>query len=116
LYLKKIDQWVPFLLSKFRLWPEAELVTLRFIAAYRSVALGLAGRAHVEQRELSCQRDDLAPIPQRGRFWSSQREQSFSVGGLPQVQMRAAEMFLNAPRIIYRFDAPVIGRQVESIL
>ncbi len=32
------------------------------------------------------------------------------------MQLRAAEMRLDAPRILHRFDALVIGRQVERIL
>ena len=62
------------------------------------------------------QRDDLVPVPPGGWLRSAQREEPPRVGGLPQVQLRAAEMRLNAPWILHGFDALVIGRQVERIL
>lgn len=76
----------------------------------------LTGRTPVWERELSCQCNDLAPIPTWGRVWAAQREQPLRVGGLPQVQLWAAEMRLDAARILHRFDALAIGRQVECIL
>jgi len=65
---------------------------------------------------LPCQRDDLVPVPPGGWLRSAQREEPLRVGGLPQVQLRAAEMRLNAPWILHGFDALVIGRQLEPIL
>jgi hypothetical protein len=73
-------------------------------------------RANFGKRELPCQRDDLVPVPPGGWLRSAQREEPLRVGGLPQVQLRTAEMRLNAPWILHGFDALVIGRQLEPIL
>ena len=69
----------------------------------------LAGRAPVGQRELPRQRDDLAPVPKRCRFQSSQRVEPLGLTALPQVKLGAHEMRFDAPRVLHRFDALVIG-------
>src|SRR5258708_30075001 len=73
-------------------------------------------RANFGKRELPCQRDDLVPVSPGGWLRSAQREEPLRVGGLPQVQLRAAKMRLNAPGILHRFDALVIRRHLEGIL
>ena len=65
---------------------------------------------------MSYQRDELASVPTRNRGKAAQREQPLCVGGLPQVQLRAAEMRLNAPGILHGFDGSVIGPKAERIL
>ncbi len=74
-----------------------------------STLLSLAGRAPVGERELPCQSDDLAPVPPRDRFWSSQREQPLGVRELPQIQLGTAKMRLQAARIRHLVDLLLIG-------
>ena len=56
----------------------------------------LSGCLLKRQRELPCKSNDLAPVPPRDRFWSSQREQPPSVGELPEVKLWTAKMRLQA--------------------
>src|SRR5690348_7011070 len=79
------------------------------------MAEALSGCAHIKEWELPCQRDDLASVPPWNWVWSTQRKQPLGLGDLPQVQLWAAEMGLDAPKILHRFDTLVIRRQVECI-
>ena len=62
-----------------------------------------------------CKRDDVASLLPRGWLWSPQSQKPLSLAFLPQVELWAAEMRLDAPRILHRFDLLVIGGESDRI-
>jgi hypothetical protein len=80
-----------------------------------STRLSLAGRAPVGEWELPCQSNDLASVPLRDPFWSSQREQPLGLRKLPQVQLWAAKRSLDAAGIRHLGDLLMIGLEGEGI-
>ena len=74
-----------------------------------------SSRANLGKRELSCQGDNLPPVPLRDPFWSSQREQPLGPRELPQVQLWAAKRCVNAAGIRHLGDLLMIGLEGEGI-
>ena len=54
---------------------------------------------------------DLLLVP----FGLRHHQEPLGLTALPQVKLRAAEMRLNAPRILYCFDVPVIGCESDGV-
>ncbi len=75
----------------------------------------LAGRAPLKERKLSCQSNELAPIPPWGWFWAAQREQPLSLGKLPQVQLWAVKRRLDAAGIRHLSDLLMIGLEGNGV-
>jgi len=85
------------------------------IASRKALLLQLSGRAPLGERELPCQSNELAPVPTRCRFWSSQCEQPLRVGKLPEVKLWTAEMRLQAAGIFHFGDLLLIRRKANRI-
>jgi hypothetical protein len=74
----------------------------------------LADGAHVKERELPGQRDDVAPVPARGRVWAAQREQPLGLRELPEVELRAAKSGFQAARIGHFRDLLIL-RELNGV-
>ncbi len=79
------------------------------------MAEALAGRAHIEERELPGQRDDLAPVLTRCRVRAAQGEEPLGFGELPQVQLGTAKRRLDTAGLCHLGNLLMIGLEGEGV-